>query len=174
MSDAAETASRIAALEARLRLLEDKEEIRALRDSYHACINDGRFGAIADLFTDDAHVKLGYLAEYRGRAQIDAGFCGMGERERFFIKQYIHSHRIAVDGDTATGTSYLQATYGRFGVSYLVAGRYDDRYRRTPDGWRFAAMVAELDYTVPAGVGWSGDERHYLDPKNLPAGLRRT
>lgn len=159
-------AERIAALEKRLRLLEDKDEIRTLRDSYHACINDSRFDEIVDLFTDDAHVKLGYLAEYRGRDEIAAGFSGMGKRERFFIKQYIHSHRIFVDGDQATGHSYLQATYGRFGVSYLVAGRYDDRYVRTPDGWRFAAMIAELDYTVPAGVGWTGDALHYLDPKN--------
>ena len=65
-------AERIAALETRLRLLEDKEEIRHLRDSYHACINDGRYGEIADLFTDDAFVRLGYLAEYRGRDAINA------------------------------------------------------------------------------------------------------
>ena len=165
MTDPAQVADRIAALESRLRLLEDKEAIRALRDSYHACINDSRYAEIADLFTGDAYVKLGYLAEYRGRAAIDAGFHAMGERERFFIRQYIHSHRIFVNGDEGTGHSYLQATYGRFGVSYLVAGRYDDWYVRTVDGWRFAEMVAELDYTVPAGVGWTGDELHYLKPK---------
>jgi ketosteroid isomerase-like protein len=158
-------ADRIAALEQRLRLLEDKEEIRALRDAYHACINDSRYAEIANLFTADAFVRLGYLAEYRGRDAINAGFCGMGERERFFIKQYIHSHRIFVDGDQGTGHSYLQATYGRFGTSYLVAGRYDDRYQRTANGWRFTEMTIEFDYTVPAGVGWSGDERHYLKPK---------
>ncbi|MGY9057217.1 MAG: nuclear transport factor 2 family protein [Alphaproteobacteria bacterium] len=158
-------ADRIAALEQRLRLLEDKEEIRALRDAYHACINDSRYAEIANLFTADAFVRLGYLAEYRGRDAINAGFCGMGERELFFIKQYIHSHRIFVDGDQGTGHSYLQATYGRFGTSYLVAGRYDDRYQRTANGWRFTEMTIEFDYTVPAGVGWSGDERHYLKPK---------
>ena len=98
---------RIAALEKRLLLLEDKEEIRHLRDSYHACINDGRFGEIVDLFTDDAFVRLGYLAEYRGQDAINAGFCGMGERERFFIKQYIHSHRIFVDGDCGVSTTVV-------------------------------------------------------------------
>lgn len=155
----------IARLEDRIQLLEDREALRALRDAYHGAINDGRYGEIADLFTDDAHVRLGYLAEYRGRTEIDAGFRGMGERERFFIRQYIHSHQVAVDGNRATGTSYLDARYGRYGVSYLVAGRYDDVYRRTADGWRFAAMTIEFDYTVPAGVGWSGDERHYLKPR---------
>lgn len=155
----------LARLEARIRLLEDREALRALRDSYHACINDSRYEGIADLFTDDAYVKLGYLAEYRGRAEIDAGFRSMGTRDRFYIKQYIHSHRIFVDGDHGTGHSYLDARYGRYGVSYLVAGRYDDVYVRTDHGWKFQEMTIDFDHTVPAGVGWTGDEQHYLRPK---------
>lgn len=156
---------RIAALERRLQLLEDKEALRALRDAYHSCINDGRFGEIADLCTDDAIIRLGYLARYQGRGQIHAGFIGMGERERFFIKQYIHSHQVNVTGNTGTGISYLEARYGRFGVSYLVSGRYRDKYVRTADGWRFQEMDVDFFYTIPAGVGWTGDEMHYLDPE---------
>ncbi|MDP6690806.1 MAG: nuclear transport factor 2 family protein [Alphaproteobacteria bacterium] len=158
-------AERIAALEKRLKLLEDREAIRALRDDYHSCINDGRYGDIAALFTEDALVELGYLARYEGWAAIDTGFRGMGERERFFIKQFIHSHSIHVDGDTGTGTSYLEARYGRFGVSYLVSGRYDDRYARVDGRWLFSEMSIDFYYTVPAGVGWTGDERHYLKPR---------
>ena len=158
----------IAALERRVRRLEDREDIRALRDSYHACINDGRYDDIGALFTKDAVVVLDYLARYEGRAAIDAGFRAMGERERFFIKQFIHSHRITLDDaddDAATGSAYLDARYGRYGVSYMVAGRYDDRYRRVDGVWLFARMDAVLYYTVPAGVGWTGDELHYLRPK---------
>jgi len=155
----------LAALEARIRRLEDIENIRSLRNAYHAAINDGRYGEIADLFTDDAKVVLGYLATYQGRDAINNGFRGMGERERFFIKQYIHSHDIKVDGDGGTGTSYLEARYGRYGVSWLVAGRYDDVYVRVDGRWRFREMVAELYYTVPLGVGWMADEKHYLRPK---------
>ena len=156
---------RIAALERRLQLLEDKDEIRLLRDRYHGGINDGLFGEIVDLFTDDARVELGYLATYEGRAPINAGFSGMGERERFYIKQFIHSHRVEVAGDTGSGVSYLEARYGRFGTSYLVSGRYDDVYRRVDGRWFFASMVAVFYYTVPDGVGWTGDELHYLKPK---------
>ena len=88
----------------------------------------------------------------------------MGERERFFIKQYIHSHQVTVTGDAGRGVSYLEARYGRFGVSYLVSGCYRDKYLRTVDGWRFQEMDIDFYYTVPAGAGWSGDEMHYLDP----------
>jgi ketosteroid isomerase-like protein len=155
----------LAALEARIRRLEDIEALRSLRNRYHACINDGRYAEIAELFTADALVVLGYLARYEGRDAIDRGFRSMGERERFFIKQFIHSHEVQVDGDGGTGVSYLEARYGRYGVSWLVSGRYDDVYVREGGKWLFKSMIAELYYTVPAGVGWMSDEKHYLRPK---------
>ncbi len=153
-------------LRRRVRRLEDIEAIRTLRNQYHSAINDGRYADIAALFTADAVVELGYLARYEGIAAIDRGFRGMGERERFFIKQFIHGHLVEVDGDRGTGKSYLEARYGRYGVSYLVSGRYDDVYVRQDGRWLFQAMIAELYYTVPAGVGWTGDELHYMKPKS--------
>ena len=152
-------------LEERIRRLEDIEEIRRLRNKYHASLNESRYENCRALFTDDAVVELGYLARYEGIDAIDRGFRAMGERERFFIKQFIHSHDVEVDGDTGTGTSYLEARYGRFGVSYVVAGRYDDTYVRVDGMWKFRSMIAELFYTVPNAVGWTGDEMHYLRPK---------
>ena len=152
-------------LEDRVRRLEDIEAIRHLRNRYHAALNEGRYENCRALFTGDAVVELGYLARYEGIEAIDAGFRAMGGRERFFIKQFSHGHDVHVDGDGGTGTSYLEARYGRFGVSYVVAGRYDDVYARVDGVWKFRSMIAELFYTVPNGVGWSGDELHYLRPK---------
>jgi len=157
--------SALAALQARVQRLEDIEAVRTLRNRYHSCINDGRYDEIGNLFVADAVVELGYLARYEGLAAIDRGFRSMGERERFFIKQFIHSHLVEIDGDTGTGTSYLEARYARHGVSYLVSGRYDDAYVRRDGVWLFKTMVAAFYYTVPAGVGWTGDELHYLRPK---------
>ncbi len=152
-------------LEERIRRLEDIEDIRRLRNRYHASLNESRYENCRALFTGDAVVELGYLARYEGIDAIDRGFRAMGERERFFIKQFIHSHDVEVDGDTGTGTSYLEARYGRFGVSYVVAGRYDDIYARENGVWKFRSMIAEFFYTVPNAVGWTGDEMHYLRPK---------
>ncbi len=152
-------------LEERIRRLEDIEDIRRLRNKYHASLNESRYENCRALFTDDAVVELGYLARYEGIDAIDRGFRAMGERERFFIKQFIHSHDVEVDGDAGTGTSYLEARYGRFGVSYVVAGRYDDTYVRVDGVWKFRSMIAEFFYTVPNAVGWTGDEMHYLRPK---------
>lgn len=152
-------------LEQRIRRLEDIEAIRRLRNRYHASINESCFGDCRALFTEDAVVELGYLARYEGIEAIDRGFREMGQRDRFFIKQFVHGHDVEVDGNTATGRSYLEARYARYGVSYLVAGRYDDAYVFVDGTWKFRSMIAEIFYTVPNGVGWSGDEMHYLRPK---------
>ena len=152
----------MALLQARIQRLEDIEDCRRLRNRYHFCLNENRYAEVKDLFVPDAIVELGYLARYEGIEAIDRGFRAMGERDRFFIKQFVHGHDVSIDGDgdRGVGTSYLEARYGRFGVSYVVAGRYDDVYVRVDGAWRFQSMIAELFYTVPNGVGWSGDEMH--------------
>jgi len=152
-------------LQARIQRLEDIEAIRRLRNRYHFCLNEGRYHEVRALCVDDAIIELGYLARYEGIEAIDKGFRAMGERERFFIKQFIHGHDVEVNGDTATGRSYLEARYGRFGVSWVVAGRYDDSYVRVGGEWKFKAMMTELFYSVPNSVGWTGDEMHWLRPK---------
>lgn len=57
----------------------------------------------------------------------------------------VGTHQVHLDGDTATGRCYVHAQHVRdaaaidgAGPLYLVAGRYDDRFVRTPDGWRIA------------------------------------
>jgi hypothetical protein len=51
------------------------------------------------------------------------------------------NHVAAVHGDEAEHTCYYQAQHVRLGLpdgeKFLGGGRYDDRLRRTPDGWRF-------------------------------------
>jgi SnoaL-like domain len=51
------------------------------------------------------------------------------------------NHVAAVHDDHAEHTCYYQAQHVRLGLpdgeKFLGAGRYDDRLRRTPDGWRF-------------------------------------
>ena len=55
-----------------------------------------------------------------------------------------------VDGNGATGSSYLEAKTVSKGTAYRVAGRYRDQYRRTPEGWRFARMEFERCSRCPS------------------------
>jgi len=145
---------RLARLESTVQRLADIEDIRALRLRYHECVNRDRAAEIPDLFTDDAELDFGYLGRTRGRPKIAKFFAALPVLLDF-VKQFIHNHVVVVDGDRATGVSYLEAKSVSRGTAYLVAGRYDDVCVRTPAGWRFASMKFEPYFTVPHDQSWA-------------------
>jgi hypothetical protein len=148
-------------LERRVRSIENIEAIRLLRATYHKLINDGGFETIENLFTANAVVDFGYMAQYIGREAIGRGFSAMPGRVEF-IKQFPHNHIVSVDGDRGTGSCYMEAKYGRAGASYIVAGRYDDEYARHDEGWLFSAMRFDAYFSLPLNEGWVGENRHFL------------
>jgi len=76
--------------------------------------------------------------------------------------QNTHPGTIALEGDTATGRTYIQE-FGRFrdGRSQLNYSIYHDRYQRTLDGWKFAERVFEVRYfdttPLPGSAGARGN-----------------
>lgn len=160
--DIAGIEERLAGLESRVQEFEDKEEIRNLRYRYHQCINDDRFDLIAGLYTDDAVVEIGYVLSAVGREQISAAFEAMPKGVKF-LKQFIHNHMVDVNGDTATGESYFEAKYAALDeTSLVVAGKYDEDYLRTPNGWLIRRMMVELYFTTPLDKGWAIENPHFM------------
>jgi ketosteroid isomerase-like protein len=149
-----EIEQRLATLEAAVRRLSDIEEIRALRLRYHEYVNTNRPADIPDLFTEDAELDFGYLGRTRGRQKITKFFAALPVLLDF-VKQFIHNHAIEVDGDRATGVSYLEAKSVSRGQAYRVAGRYDDVCVRTSSGWVFSSMKFEPYFTVPFDQSWA-------------------
>src|SRR5215813_1595063 len=97
------------------------------------------FDRLASLFTPDAVWRVPAVkAEFAGREQIRAGIERLKEGVWDFLLQSTHPGSIELDGDTATGRAYV-LTFGRFhdGGSHLNFSVYHDRYRRTPEGWKF-------------------------------------
>jgi ketosteroid isomerase-like protein len=130
---------------------------------YHINTNDGHFDRMWELFTDDAYVDFGYISRARGREEIKALFLRI-PRNLPLVKQFIHNHMVDVDGDEATGTSYLDARYAQDGESVMVAARFDEIYVRTEEGWRIKQMLLELYFSVPITVGWAGEQLNYVKP----------
>jgi len=85
-------------------------------------------------------------AEQVGREEIRAGGERLQEQWEFFV-QTSHPGTIQLDGDTATGRTYIQELVrtrdGRQGLNFAI---YHDRYQRTPEGWKFAERVYEVRY----------------------------
>ena len=149
---------RLAALERAVQRLTDIEDIRSLRLRYHDAINEDRHGDIGVLFTDDGAVDFGYLGAAVGRAKVERFFGSVGT-VLDSVTQFVHNHVVEVDGDDATGSSYLEAKSVSKGVAYRVAARYLDTYRRTPDGWRFTRMELEPLFTLPFDEPWSSPDK---------------
>jgi hypothetical protein len=66
---------------------------------------------------------------------------------------------IEVDGDTATGSWYLwqPMVYAlpEGDQAYWMSVRYDDRYRREPQGWRFEYVRITLKVLSPYDQGFA-------------------
>ena len=147
----------------RIRRLEDLEEIRGLRMEYHHCVNDDRFADAARIFTEEAYVEYGGVGSAKGRDNIAVLF-GRLAKAVTLIKQFVSNHMVRIDGDEASGIAYLDARYAQDGKSLIAAVRFDDRYQRTPDGWRISDMRATVQFSVPVQEGWAGDTQGHLKP----------
>ena len=147
--------------EARLRRLEDIEEIRTLRHRYHDYLNRSEFERMSSLYTPDARLRIDAVASADGIDEIHDFFVGI-PRSLTFIKQFIHNHLVEVAGDQASGVAYMDARYAANGESLIVTGRFDESYARTKAGWRIAETLVTLNFSVPLSVGWAGPNLHFI------------
>jgi ketosteroid isomerase-like protein len=125
----------------------DRVEIEALRAEFTDAVMMRDGDRLASLFTRDGALLMSNIpAEFHSREEIRAGRERLQARWDFFV-QNTHPGIIQLDGDTATGRAYIQELArtldGWSGQNYAV---YHDRYRRTPEGWRFAERVYEVRY----------------------------
>jgi ketosteroid isomerase-like protein len=125
----------------------DRVEIEALRGEVTDAIMMRDFDRAASLFTPDGVVRVPHIgAEAAGREKIRAGADRLQGLWDYFV-QTTHPGMIRLDGDTATGRAYIsELMHGHDGRSELNYAVYHDRYRRTPDGWKFTERVYEVRY----------------------------
>ena len=125
----------------------DRVEIEALRGDFTDAAMMRDRSRMASLFTPDGVLRMPNVpAELAGREQILAGGERLQELWDFFV-QNTHPGPIQLDGDTASGRAYMSELIrlrdGRSELNYAI---YHDRYRRTPDGWKFTERVYEIRY----------------------------
>jgi hypothetical protein len=71
------------------------------------------------------------------------------------LQPFVHNHVIELEGDTATGTCYLDLRAVVDGKSMIGSGSYEDRYVRVGDGWKFRSRKLTMLYFVPLSEGWA-------------------
>jgi len=132
----------------------DRVEIDALRAEFTDAAMMRDRSRLAALFTTDGVLRMPNVPiELVGREQIRIGGERLQSRWDFFV-QNSHPGIIEIEGDTATGRTYLQELArlidGSSGQNFAV---YHDTYRRTAEGWRFAERVYEVRYVDLTPLG---------------------
>ena len=159
MTDALE--SRLATLEKRLQVVEDREAIIKLKATY-VNYNDGGWEGpthcfpdeVAELFTEDGiwdgRPGVGYAA---GREDIRRLFRDFQVMP--FIIHHVTNPLIEIDGDSATGHWHAIVTANLpDGTARWVFGLYKETYARTPAGWKFKTLVFETTINSAYEEGW--------------------
>ena len=159
-------------LEARISRLEDLHEIAQLRARYCHYLDDGRWDDLVELFTEDG--SFVGLSTATGRDQLRTFFAGLQQGALQAWWHFSSNETIDLDGDRATGETWLDQPCVVDGQAHIAAGRYADRMTRCTDGrWRFEERKVSFFFWSPVDQGWAPGEFSYApasaaaDPRTM-------
>lgn len=140
----------IATLEARLRVLEDREEITRLKAAYCAACDDDHDGdAVAALFVEDGTWTSSFDPVFQGRDEIAGHMFDIRRSGRLRHSTHMVTNPvITVDGDEATATwSFVMMYLGADDAWYRIIGFYHDTHVRRDGRWWFRSLESRIqDY----------------------------
>jgi ketosteroid isomerase-like protein len=159
-------------LEERVQVIEDREEIRRLKSRY-ARYTDDKYDldGIVSLFTEDAVFDCTDFGVYKGHDEIRGFFAAIKENLTFTV--HFHMDEIIdidPNGEEATGTVYFLDPETVQGEAILVAGTYDEHYRKVDGRWLAAHVVVNFLFRTPWNSGWVKEKMVSGDP--FYAGLK--
>jgi ketosteroid isomerase-like protein len=143
-----------------LQAIIDRIEIEALRGEFTDAVMMRDYDRVASLFTADGALRMPNIpAELTSPEEIRAFGRRVPEIVDFLV-QNTQPGTITLDGDTASGRAYMHEVIrlhdGRSELNYAI---YHDRYRRTPDGWKFTERVYEVRYHDTTPLAGSAPQR---------------
>ncbi len=154
----AATARELQTQVARLRAI---EEIRALKARYATVCDSGYSPQrMAPLFTADAVWDGGErFGRHEGVEAICAFFAAVSSQITWALHYIVAPVvEVADDLETATGSWYLwqpcTVVTDSGPRAVWLTGTYADRYRREPDGWKFAEVRLDCQTISPVEDGW--------------------
>jgi uncharacterized protein (TIGR02246 family) len=117
---------------------DDAVAIGRLIDEYIDAVSRGDVEAFGRCWTAEGR-WTGPGLDCEGIFAITSAFAKMRGRITS-AEQTVVEGDVEIDGDRATGTWLIhEAIVDRDGSERARVGRYDDQYRRTREGWKFAS-----------------------------------
>lgn len=136
--------------------LSDIEEIKQLKARYALACDDGYAAdEIAGLFTADAIWDGGEFGYAETREGIREFFAGASDIIGFAVHN-VSNPLITFRGDSAEGHWYLHQPLTLKGADacYWLCARYQDKYLRTADGWKFQHVEVNIEALTPYEEGF--------------------
>jgi ketosteroid isomerase-like protein len=134
-----------------LQHLIDERDIVRVALTYCRALDTCDWDLLATVFVPDATARLGSPTQLTGSDEI-VDRCRRALSPLELSQHLVGNHEVVVDGDRATHHCYLHAQHVRANVggdpNYIVAGRYQDRFVRTGDGWRIAHRDLVMMWTA--------------------------
>jgi hypothetical protein len=159
--------ARVAALEARVGVVEDVQDIYNLQNAYGYYLDRSLFDDVADLFADDAVVEINARGVYKGKnvRNLFKGAMGGGVNGLSFGRINTHMQLQGVvhvdpDGQTAKGRWRSFAMLGtagrdgRPGSSMWSQGPYEITYRKVNGKWMFQTLRWDPEINADFHAGW--------------------
>jgi hypothetical protein len=143
-------------IEERLQRLEDVEAIQRLQIRYAELCDDGFDpDAIVGLFTPDGVWDCGDYGRFVGEEM--RAYWADTARVTELSLHYMANHVVDVEpsGTEATGRCYMFGAVTRNGEAQWMAVRYDERYRKVDDEWRFSEMTLRPAFMTPFERSWA-------------------
>lgn len=133
--------------------MSDRDDVFDLTVRYATAIDGRRYDLLTEVFTEDAVLDYGEIGQWHGGAEV-AQFM---EQAHVFAAHTMHrmtNQAIAIDGDTATIRTYVDALILlEDGTGVNPVGIYDDTAVRSPSGWRIARRAYTSIRMVTVGHG---------------------
>lgn len=136
----------------------DVADITALIARYPVAVDGARYDELDELFTADARIDFSAFGGPDGGLAEAKAFLAVGLGGFTATQHLMGLPAIDVDGDVATARTPchnpMVATNADGSTAvWLIGLWYDDRFARTPAGWRFTERRQERCYSVTSLVG---------------------
>jgi len=151
-----ELKANIEKVEARIKLLQDVEDIKKLKARYGYSVDCQDYDAVMKCFAKECNADYGLFGKCNNRDEIEKWFRGTVPKAMPFCLHFIENPIIEVNGDRATGVWYFNVplTNGETNEASWMTGKYEDVYIREDGKWKYKELKCTIYFLSALDKGW--------------------